>query len=425
MEKLRGFRDVFPEEAEPRKKIFRVADEVSERFDFSKIEFPSVESLELYRLKSGEQLVGQTFSFKDRGDREVALTPEATPTVVRMLTSRKDLQMPAKWYSFQRYWRYEEPQAGRSREFQQYNADIYGVNSIEADAEVIGLACTILDELGLTGMYVMRLNSREFMETLLSKMGIADAESAYAAIDKFKKAGREVTEEELAKAGASADNARKILHLIETEYVPEDFPVESFSFLGSDLDKLRKLIETGNLVSRYTNSKILIDLSIVRGLTYYTGVVFEAFDIEGSFRSILGGGRYDRLASLMSDTDIPAVGFGMGDQILELLLRQRNLLESGMNEKSIFFCYSSEGYHGQSVSAANTLRKNGYRTALNLSARSLSAQLRQASKRGFHYAAILGEKEAESGTVSIKNLETGVQKEIPLESISDFEKSFG
>ncbi len=424
MERLKGFRDIFPEDAEPRKKIFRVAEEMSEKFDFSKIEFPSVEYLDLYRLKSGEELVGQTFSFVDRGDREVALTPEATPTVVRMLTSRKDLQMPVKWYSFQRYWRYEEPQAGRTREFQQYNADIFGIDSKEADSEVIGLACMILDELGLAGKYVMKLNSREFMETLLHELGVFDLEAAYSSLDKLKKTGRENTIAELEKSGVKKENAERILDLVENGYSPDGFPTESFSFLGNEVKKLERLIETGKLVSLYSKSDVVIDLSIVRGLTYYTGVVFEAYDTTGTFRSILGGGRYDRLASLMSDAEIPAVGFGMGDVIIEMLLKQSGLLQSEKQNRSVFICYSSEESYNILVSIGIELRKQGYRTSLSMSAKSLSSQLRQASKRGFRFAAIVGERELKAGTVTIKDLDSGIQQEVQVKQLSDFDSIF-
>lgn len=419
MDKLRGFRDIFPEDAEPRKKIFDVANSVSERFDFLKIEFPSVEYLDLYRLKSGDELVGQTFSFKDRGDREVALTPEATPTVVRMLTSRKDLQMPVKWYSFQRYWRYEEPQAGRSREFSQYNADIFGIDSIEADSEIIGLACTILDDVGLSGKYTMRINSREFMESLLSSLGVSDFEATYAALDKLKKSDRTAIENDLQSAGISPENTSKILEIVEKEYSSKDFPFERFSFLGENSGKLKRLVETAELASSYTQSSVIIDFSIVRGLTYYTGVVFEAYSLSGTLRSILGGGRYNRLASLMSDADIPAVGFGMGDLIIELLLKENNIFETQRKGKSVFVCYSAPEYYAGATEVVNKLRAMGIRAATSLSRKSLSSQMKQASRRDFSFAAILGEKEIDAGTLSVKNLESGIQKDIKLRSLED------
>ncbi len=421
MDRLRGFRDIFPEEAEPRKKIFTVSERISERFDFSKIEFPSIEFLELYRLKSGEELVGQTFSFTDKGGREVALTPEATPSIVRMITSRKDLQMPSKWYSFQRYWRYEEPQSGRQREFYQYNADIFGLNSKEADAEVIGLACTILDEVGLDGKYSMKINSRELMESILTSAGLTDLERGYSVIDKLKKSGTEQTERELRKIGMSEEGARKLLSLIENEYDPDNFPFNSFTDYGKDPDILNRLVETGKLVKKYTRSSVVIDLSIVRGLTYYTGVVFEAYDLSGTFRSILGGGRYDRLASLMSQMDIPAIGFGMGDVILELLLKQNGDLVSEASEKSISICYADSALYDYSLSVANRFRQLGYRTSISLSGKSLSSQLRSASKWGFRYAGIIGEIELESASVTVKNMKTGQQKAIEIDSLENLQ----
>lgn len=424
MERLRGFRDIYPEDAEPRKKIFNVAERMSEIFDFSKIEFPSVESMDLYRLKSGEELVGQTFSFTDKGGREVTLTPEATPSVVRMLTARKDLQLPVKWYSFQRYWRYEEPQSGRQREFFQYNADIFGVDSIESDAEIIGLACRILDELGLEGKYSMKLNSRDFMESLLVSKGISELDRAYAIIDKAKKTAPEKTISDLEGIGLDPDSAKNLVSMFEVEYEPDSFPIDSFSYMGSDIEKLERLVETTKLVSSYTPSRVTIDLSIVRGLTYYTGVVFEAYDNDGSFRSILGGGRYDRLASLMSEQEIPAIGFGMGDVILELMLKKSDIKSPVSEDKSVYVCYSDPNLFGYSLSIANEFRKQSFRTAINMTARSLTAQIRQASKRGFRYAVIIGEKEYGSGNMTLKDMTSGKQIEITNKEIGNLQNLF-
>ncbi len=424
MEKLRGFRDIYPEEAEPRKRIFKVAEDISERFGFSKVEFPSLELLELYKIKSGDELVNQIFSFTDRGNRSVALIPEATPSLVRMISSRKDLRMPAKWYSFQRFWRYEEPQAGRQREFYQFNADIFGVDSYQADAEIVGLAASILDDLGLRGKYIIYLNSREFMESFLSSYGISDPERAYLSIDRMKKKGEDATVDELTELGLNGNAAESLVDSIGTAYSPDDFPVSNYSIDSGGRRSLDRLLKTARLIRGYTDSDIKIDLSIVRGLSYYTGIVFEAFYKFSEFRSILGGGRYDSLSQLISGTNIPSVGFGMGDVVLEAVLKNEGIFDRDLKGPDVFVCYSSAEIFEYALKVANRLRKGGLKVSVSLSVRSISSQLKAASKGNYRYAAIIGERELNSQEVSFKELSSGTQKAIPFERIDNFQKFF-
>lgn len=413
MERLKGFRDVYPDEAERRKKIFHVAERCSEEFSFRKVEFPSLELLDLYRLKSGSDLLNQTFSFIDKGGREVTLTPEATPSVVRMLVARKDIRFPAKWYSFQRYWRYEDPQSGRQREFYQYNADIFGVDSIESDAEIMGLSCYILDSLGLGGKYRLLINDRPLMEMILRSLGVENPLQAFPVLDRIRKIPESELLEALISIGMTQQKADALLSIVGRRYDFGDDPFTSAGIGGSQFDtRFSRIKATWALLKKYTSSSIFLDLSVVRGLGYYTGMVFEAFDSSGSLRSILGGGRYDGLAEIMSGRRVPAVGFGMGDAVLEILLNEHSLLDDP-SSGGITVCFTSANIYPYALDACMKLRSMGFRTDIVLSDKSLSAQLKQASSDSA-YAVIVGEEEMKKGSLTIRNLKDGIQTVVSI-----------
>lgn len=417
-ERLKGFRDLYPEDAEPKFYVMQRAQETAKSFGFRHIEMPSLETLELYRLKSGEELVSQTFSFVDKGGREVTMIPEATPSVVRMLTARKDLPRPVKWFSMPRIWRYEEPQSGRLREHIQFNADIFGADTPEADAEIMGLAASILDSLGLSGMFNIHINDRQLMDLILKSLGTADTLAAFAVIDKFKKIEREEFSRQLTALGYSQDAINGIVKLMETrcdstnlrKTVLEINPVSK-----ELLDTVERVETTLNLYSSYSESKIFVDFSVVRGLSYYTGLVFEVFDLRGDFRSILGGGRYNNLSGLMSDQNVPAVGFGMGDVVIELLLKSKELWKVPHEPDSFYVCVASRDLMNTALSISSELRAEGFISSADISRRGLSGQLKSASTSGYRYAVILGMKEIETGTVTLRDLNTGTQQQIKRE----------
>lgn len=414
IDRIKGFRDQYPEDMEPRKWLLNVAEERAEKFGFLKIDVPSLESIDLYKIKSGEELVSQTFSFVDRGQREVTMIPEFTPSVVRMLTSRKDIPRPVRWYGTPKLWRYEEPQAGRLREHIQFNADIFGPDTAEADAEVIGLSASILDSLGLSGEYEIRIGDRKISEEFLKRLGVKEPEKAFPIIDKFRKMTREEFLDALAGAGSTMENAEAIAEIVSEKFEIEDLEeVLKRSLRGEELPKLLldRIRKTGRLVKSYTESEVKYDFSIVRGLSYYTGIVFEVFDIKGEYRSILGGGRYDNLASLLSDQDIPAVGFGMGDAVIELLLRRTGKWNAPDRGRSYYVAILGEESMEYGFGIANQIRK--YSTAmLELSGRGLSAQMKSASTSGCTHAVIIGEREFAAGTVTIRDMSSGEQENL-------------
>jgi len=419
-EHLKGFRDIFPEDAQIRRDLFRKIEDLAILFGFTPIEYPSVEPIELFRIKSGDELLKQTFSFRDRGDREVTLIPEATPSTVRLLVSRKDMPKPVRWYSIPKLWRYEEPQSGRLREHVQFNADIFGSDSEYSDAEIIGLAASILDTLGLGGEYEIRINDRNLMNHIMSILGVTDKQTTLSVIDHFGKVDRETLLSELRDAGNSEDQANVILKLIERALAPSDLMnfLSTLMFLDDEtIEDVNRLERTCSILQNYTESRIVVNLSTVRGLGYYTGIVFEGFDRRGELRAIFGGGRYDNLAQLVSGQNVSAVGFGMGDAVLEILLKRTEKWILDRKMKKYAVCCSSRRLSGQCLNLALKLRRNGIIAITDLNGRSLSAQLKNAVSNECDYAIILGENDLEAGKMTLRELKGGEQTQVSIDDL--------
>jgi histidyl-tRNA synthetase len=424
IERVRGFRDSYPEDMIPRQKMFDVMRETARKFYFSQIEIPSLEYLDLYRVKSGEELLTQTFSFTDKGGRELTMVPEATPSVVRMLTSRKDLRKPVKWFCLPKLWRYEEPQSGRSREHTQFNADIFGDSSLYADAEIIGLACSTLDRLGLSGKYKVRVNNRMLMEKILRSIGISDIGRGYSLVDHYRKLSPDEFKSQLFELCNDKEKADFLLQLLGKEIrldqldskLPEKFKKDNEEIIS-------RLIYTGKIVGTTTDAELVYDASVVRGLGYYTGIVFEGFDRAGEFRSIFGGGRYDNLSQLLSGTQIEAVGFGMGDAVLELLLKKNNLWNSNDRGSGIAICTVGSDAILAGYELAAKIRELGYVVNVDTSETSLSNQLKKAASNSVDYTVIIGHKELEDGTLTIRNMQSGKQVTGKAEDLNRLLKS--
>ncbi|MCW6168345.1 MAG: histidine--tRNA ligase [Thermoplasmatales archaeon] len=419
-EHLKGFRDIFPEDAQVRLELFSKMEDVASRFGFAPIEYPSVEPLDLFRIKSGDELVKQTFSFKDKGGREVTLIPEATPSTVRLLTSRKEISKPVRWYSMPKLWRYEEPQSGRLREHVQFNADIFGSDSIYADAEIIGLAANILDDLGLNEEYEIRLNDRNLMNNILSSLGISNAPATLSIIDHYGKVENDTLLSELSDQGIDDEQAESVIKLLEKNLNPPDLMdfLSSLIFMDDKtVENVNRLEDTYALIKKYTSTRIVVSLSTVRGLGYYTGIVFEGFDKKGELRAIFGGGRYDNLSNLLSEQSIPAVGFGMGDAVLEILMKRTGKWKSEPKRKRYAVCCTTKKLADRCIDLTMELRDSGASAISDLNGRSLSAQLKNASSNNCDYAVIIGEKDIRSGDVTLRTLKTGEQSQISIEKL--------
>ena len=344
----------------------------------------------------------------DKGGREITLIPELTPSVARMIAARKDLTKPVKWFSFPKMWRYEEPQSGRLREFYQFNADIFGVKDITADAEIMALAMEILDSLGLKNKYVIKFSDRILMENILRSMGVENIEYAFRIIDKKDKISSEQFYQEMQKV-MSDDNIDDILSILKIKGDIDTVLSKLEHFKRSDtLSALQDLL-------RAYEKTAVFDLSIVRGLAYYTGIVFEAHDYKGELRAVLGGGRYDKVVELFGAQPTPAVGFGMGDAVLELLMRREGVWPEERIDVD-YFVAIIPGFRKEAIKVAMFLRKKGYRVDIELGERSIGKQMKYANKINARYAIIVGE-EIKRGEVVLKNMESGEQRIVKVEDL--------
>ena len=402
VERLRGFRDFYPEEQEIRSEIFRIMKESCRQFGFREIDAPSVENVELFANKSGMEIMNQMFSFSDKGGREVTLIPEFTPTLSRMVAARKDLVKPLKWFSIEKFWRYEEPQSGRQREFYQLNADIIGSESYLADAEVISLGGYVLRRLGIGGYSRIRLSSRVLIDRLIEKMLPGKRQDVYYILDRWSKISPNERDAFMEEKGLDKD---AILSFTSGKILS-----------GFDDQELQNLYGIIDYVKSSVGASIEIDLKVVRGIAYYTGCVFEASDTEDKYRAILGGGRYDNVIAQLGGENTPATGFAMGDAVLENILKAKGFWNR-KKELQIFLAPVDLPGRSFAVKVASELRNIGIRVDLNVTERGISKQLDYASKMGYEYAAILGENEARKGSISLKNMLTGQQMEIELGNI--------
>lgn len=414
IQKLRGFREFYPHQMTARRIIFDFIYKKAKAFGFHEIDTPSLEPLDLFRIKSGEEIIQQTFSFVDKGGREVTLIPELTPSVARMIAQRKDLILPIKLFSISKMWRYEEPQSGRLREFYQFNADIFGSSKIYADAEVIALAMTILDELGLEKKYIIRMSDRVLIEEILKDLGIVEKTwEVLKIIDKREKVSDETFKNMLLNLGIKDRTIDDISNLMEIRGAVCDLR----DCLGK-YKQYHRLLEISELVEAYNvKSNLILDLSIVRGLAYYSSTVFEGHDTKGEFRAILGGGRYDGVVKLLGGDDVPAVGFAMGDAVLELLMRRENLWPTEKIQLDYYIATLGENAKKVGIKVASFLRKNGFSVDMDLMDRALSKQLKHASSINARYTLIIGDNEIKRNVVIVRDMVSGEQIE---KNLSEF-----
>jgi len=411
-ETLPGFRDFPPESCAQRNHIFRVFRNVARAFDFREYDAPILEPLDLFIEKSGPEIVSQLFHFQDKGERAVALRPELTPTLARMVASRANsLPKPIKWYNIGEHFRYERPQKGRGRSFYQFNADLLGEDSVGADAELIALLCGIMETLGLgQNQFALRLSDRQTWLLFLENIGIAeDKRSAILdVIDKSERRKPEQNREALDKICPGKGN--EILSQVDE--------LKQINQLDSLLVKLSSFGQAGetrandwrslmdHLEAHQVSPFIKIDLSIVRGLAYYTGFVYEAFEASGEGRALAGGGRYDHLIKKLSgNIDLPAAGFAIGDMTLSDCLEKNGLLPSYVMMPDIFLICGSEQRNTGISLVANT-RKAGFSVSHPLKENSFGKQFKEAGKSGARYALILGEEEELKKKVKIKDLKS-------------------
>ncbi len=407
MERLPGFRDFYPEplphtdvwSAAARQYIFDKWRAAARRYNFREYDGPPLEPLELFTTKSGDEIVGQLYNFTDKGERNIALRPEMTPTLARMVAAHeRQYKKPIKWFAIPQLFRYERQQKGRLREHFQFNADIIGENDPAADAELIALLIDTLCSFGLTGEdFVIRLSSRNAWQEFFEKHqgNPASAYEFYQAIDKLERTIPEETEKKLAALGIS---------LAE---------VNQFIESGKPTAELESILQ--NLAARGLGDFIKVDYRVIRGLAYYTGVVFEAFDRKGEFRAIAGGGRYDNLVKLISGgkVDSPALGFGMGDVVLLELLKARKLLPIFDGNVDVFVLIEDENFRAPSLKLAHDLRAGGFAVEYSFTPAKPDKQF----KRAQELKALFTAKMENVSNVRVRDLKTREEKTAPAGEI--------
>jgi histidyl-tRNA synthetase len=379
---LPGFRDFYPDEFAQRAHIFGAWREVARRFAFVEYDGPPLEPLDLYTKKSGDEIAGQLYNFTDKGGREVALRPEMTPTFARMVAERANaLRKPVRWFSIPQLFRYERAQRGRLREHFQLNVDIVGEAGELADAELLTVAISIMQKLGLDSSDVRaRVSDRRLLNAVLKFSGVKESAWAavYAVMDKKARQPRDVSLEKLRATGLSHLEAEVVLD-VDLKFIREK------AALLSD-PRAQELREALARMDRYfahlealgVGDWVDLDLSIVRGLDYYTGIVFELFDAKGELRAICGGGRYDKLLNDLGGADLPALGFGMGDVVLGELLKERHLMPDGAGTGADLFFVGGNGAleHpiGDALRLVHLLRGEGFSVDYALSAEKYQTQ---------------------------------------------------
>jgi len=408
---LPGFRDFYPEELALRNHIFAIWRSVAARYGFEEYDGPPLENLELYTQKSGDEIVGQLYSFKDKGDRDVALRPEMTPTLARMVAAHAQaLKKPIRWFSIPQLFRYERQQRGRLREHFQLNMDIIGEAGPLADAELIAAAIDIMRAFGFgPGDFKAKLSDRRVLRALLLGYGVTEDRlpQTYAFLDKT---GRDKEEPEwfLVAGGKIPWDALKSLERASDVLASLPGGPES-------LEPLRETIRA--LTAMGLADFVEVDLTIVRGLAYYTGVVFELFDTAKKLRAICGGGRYDDLLKALGGPDLPALGFGMGDVVLGELLKERNVVPKASRELGAFLVAVSGDDIAPVLRLAHALRDRGIAVEYGLKHAPIRKQLELAAARGAPRAVIIGPEERAAGMALVRDLRTGTEATVPLDNL--------
>lgn len=412
-ESYKGVRDFYPGDMRILNYIFGVWKETLQSFGYEEYSASILEPSELYEAKSGEEIVqNQTYSFIDRGGRNVTLRPEMTPTVARMVAAQKrELAYPLRWFSIPNLFRYERPQKGRLREHFQLNADIFGIDSTQAEIEMIDLSSAIMKNFGVKeNDFEIRISSRKLINAVMSDWYELDEEKSkrlQKLIDKKNK----ITEEEFTtQAQEIAGSAFKFFSLSKkSELYEEAMAINSIRQAKEELDEVIKELHRRGITN------VVFDDELIRGFDYYTGIIFEVFDKHPeNNRALFGGGRYDELLSLFGNDTLSACGFGMGDVMLTETLKTYNLLpeETKRSTTDISLVCIDEQAIAHAEKLAKKLRIDGLKVAINISGKKVSDQIKHAEKTGIPYIVVIGENEIKTEKYLLKNIITGEEKEL-------------
>lgn len=424
----KGARDFYPEDKRLQKYMFGKLRQVAERFGYEEYDAPILESIDLYLAKSGSEIVNeQTYVFKDRGDREVVIRPEMTPSVSRMVAGRRqELGYPLRWYSLPNLWRYERPQRGRLREHWQLNVDVFGLSGTEAELELIQMANAIYKSFGATpAMYEIRINSRRLMDfALQSYVGLTEVEAYSMAklIDRMHKIDRTefigLADAVLSPSQREAGAVEKLLNVLDAKQL-RDLPAVLAAH--DSVVALQSLLEA---LDASQISNVRFDPTIMRGFDYYTDIVFEVVDLHpDNNRAMMGGGRYDGLVGLFGVDPVPTVGFGLGDVTLQNFIELHDLLPKLQSETDVYVATIGDVTAGAQLAVAQ-LREMGLNVAVGAAGRKLADHFKLSEKKHIHYVVIIGEQELADDQYTLKNLQTTESDKHSLQRIVSIVKDY-
>ena len=409
LKKPSGTTDFTPEEMSIRTQVFNTLRKTSESYGFSEVEPPAFETISTLTKKSGEETINQIFTLEQKGNEQFGLRFDLTVPITRMfIEKQREIPKPAKWFGLSRMWRYERPQAGRLREFYQLSVELFGSKNPEADAEVISLAINCLTNLKLTkDDFYVRINNRKLLQGILEEFTTKEnLEKLIALVDKKDKLKPEDFIASL--KDLNVKNPEKLKEILETNNVNKIKPNNQLAKEG--LEELKQVIKLSD------KDFIKFDLTVARGLAYYTGTVFELFDKSGKYRALVGGGRYDNMVEMFKGEPCPATGFGLGYSTLSLLLKDKGLMPEPKSNVDYYIAIVSQDVKEEAIKIANKLRAK-YNVSIDLMQRNLGNQFKYADSIKAKKVIVIGPDEIKKGKVNIKDMKTGKQEEKAIEKI--------
>lgn len=414
----KGTRDFYPEEMALREYIFTSWERTCRRYGFEKFDAPIFEHLELFTQKSGEEIENQLYIFKDKSGRQLALRPEITPSLARMVASKgSSIKLPVRWYSIPRLFRYEKMQKGRLREFFQLNADILGIPQVTADAELIAVSVDTMKDLGFDNNdFIVHVSSRNLLEELFINLSINkySIPSLFNLLDKHHKLPEYIFLKELERFLNDPGIAKKVNKIISAKSLEEIRSITEPSEALTELYTLFSLIDSYGI-----NEYVTFDSGIVRGLAYYTGIVFELLDKKRCLRSIAGGGRYDRLVKLYGGPDTPAAGFATGDVVLTEMMKENGLVPKLQPRSMVYIVSIAKDTPQRAIRIARKLRKNEISCEFALKPAGVGKQMKLADAARAKIVLFIGGDEEKEDKLKIRDMVSGKEKIIPIDSVSD------
>jgi len=397
----KGVRDFYPEDMFIHDYIISVWHYVLQSYGYEHYSASILEPSEIYKNKTSDEIVNeQTYSFIDRGKREVTLRPEMTPTVARMVAKKqRELPLPLRWYSIPNVFRYERPQKGRLREHWQLNVDIFGLKGLEAEVELIEIATSIMNRFGLKSSdFVVKINDREILNDLMKDLGLDDGK-----------------QKEFNKVVDQKDNIKNFNEKMER------LIGQSFDMTIDPNERIKELTEK---LGKRGIDNVVFDPLLIRGFDYYTGIVFEIFDTNpNNSRSLFGGGRYDNLLEMFEAEKVPTAGFGMGDVTIQEALTDQNLLPTAVAQAHIAICTLDPSVYDYAAKLAKDLRESGVDVVVNYTDRKIGDQIKRADKKGIPFVICIGENEVKENEIKVKNLSSGKEEKMDREKIAEFVRS--